>query len=96
MLDEDDAKPAVFIASGTGFAPIKSLIEHAMNLEFRAPMRLYWHVPGIQEPYAHNLCRSWGGCAGQLRLPVVRGAGGWSTMGGRTRRVVPQRLASPR
>lgn len=59
VLDEDDVKPAVFIASGTGFAPIKSLIEHAMNLEFRAPMHLYWHVPGIQQPYAHNLCRSW-------------------------------------
>ena len=31
FLREDSAKPIVFVASGTGFAPIKSIIEHALH-----------------------------------------------------------------
>ena len=41
-LREDSDKPMILLASGTGFAPIKALIEH---LQFRAstrPATLYW------------------------------------------------------
>ena len=35
VLDEASTRPLVFVAFDTGFAPIKSLIEHAMALDSR-------------------------------------------------------------
>ena len=35
FLREDSAKPIVFVASGTGFAPIKSIIESAFYKKHR-------------------------------------------------------------
>lgn len=49
----------IFIAYGIGFAPIKSLIEHAMALDITETMHLYWVVNKTENLYAHNLCRSW-------------------------------------
>lgn len=59
LLNEDSARSPIFIAYGTGFAPIKSLIEHAMALEFSTSMHLYWVADNEDGLYAHNLCRSW-------------------------------------
>lgn len=42
FLREDSDKPIVLLASGTGFAPIKALIEHLHHLASIRPVRLYW------------------------------------------------------
>ena len=34
--------PAILLATGTGFAPIKSMLEDALRRGIRRPMRLYW------------------------------------------------------
>src|SRR3569832_2275755 len=39
---EDSDKPMVLLASGTGFAPIKALIEHIQFRGIQRPMTLYW------------------------------------------------------
>lgn len=59
VLDETSERPLLFIAFETGFAPIKSLIEHAISLEINQPMRLYWIARDAQEHYLENYCRSW-------------------------------------
>ena len=41
-LREDSDKPMVFLASGTGFAPIKALIERMQHLTLTRPATLYW------------------------------------------------------
>jgi CDP-4-dehydro-6-deoxyglucose reductase, E3 len=41
-LREDSAKPMVLLASGTGFAPIKALIEHMHFKGITRPAVLYW------------------------------------------------------
>ncbi len=41
-LREDSDKPMVLLASGTGFAPIKALIEHLQHLGSTRPAVLYW------------------------------------------------------
>jgi len=41
-LREDSDKPMVLLASGTGFAPIKALIEQLQFKGSTRPMRLYW------------------------------------------------------
>jgi CDP-4-dehydro-6-deoxyglucose reductase len=42
FLREDSDSPIVFLASGTGFAPIKALIEHMQHQGITRPTRLYW------------------------------------------------------
>lgn len=42
FLREDSDKPLVFLASGTGFAPIKALIEHMQHKGITRPVTLYW------------------------------------------------------
>src|SRR5712671_4432283 len=42
FMREESAKPIVFVASGTGFAPIKAVIEAALKRAVERPMRLYW------------------------------------------------------
>ena len=42
FLREDSAKPIVFLASGTGFAPIKAIIEHMRFKGIERPATLYW------------------------------------------------------
>ncbi len=57
-LNEDSPRSLIFIAHGTGFAPIKSLIEHAMARDVAETMHLYW-ISGADGHYLNNLCRAW-------------------------------------
>ncbi len=41
-LREDSPKPIIFLASGTGFAPIKAIIEHMQHKGIQRPATLYW------------------------------------------------------
>ena len=58
VLNESSLRPLIFIARETGFAPIKSLIEHAMALDAAESLHLYWIAPG-KSHYLDNLCRAW-------------------------------------
>lgn len=42
FLREDSDKPIILLASGTGFAPIKALIEHLQHTASTRPITLYW------------------------------------------------------
>ena len=42
FLREDSDKPMVLLASGTGFAPIKAIIEHMRHKGITRPATLYW------------------------------------------------------
>ena len=59
FLREDSDKPIVFVASGTGFAPIKSIIEHALNKGIARPMRLYWGGRRPGDLYLNTLSEQW-------------------------------------
>ncbi len=56
---DDGARPLVFAACDTGFAPIKSLIEHAMSLDAAPSMSLFWLATRPDGHFVANLCRSW-------------------------------------
>jgi CDP-4-dehydro-6-deoxyglucose reductase len=58
VLDEDSPRPVIFLAFGAGFAPIKSLVQHAMSLEFAESMDLHWLADEAGH-YQDNLCRTW-------------------------------------
>ena len=58
-LDDDSRRPLLMLAVAEEFAPIKSLIEHAINLDFREQVRLFWLADGATGHYLENYCRSW-------------------------------------
>jgi CDP-4-dehydro-6-deoxyglucose reductase, E3 len=58
VLDEDSPRPVIFLAFGAGFAPIKSLVQHAMSLELAESMDLHW-LADESGHYQDNLCRAW-------------------------------------
>ena len=41
-LREDSSKPIVLLASGTGFAPVKAIIEHLRHKGITRPVSFYW------------------------------------------------------
>jgi CDP-4-dehydro-6-deoxyglucose reductase, E3 len=59
FLREDSDKPIIFIASGTGFAPIKGIIEHALQIGIQRPMHFYWGVRKPSDLYMLDKAREW-------------------------------------
>ena len=53
-LREDSAKPMVLLASGTGFAPIKAIIEHLQFKNITRPAVLYWGGRRPADLYMHD------------------------------------------
>lgn len=51
------AKSLIFIADGTGFAPIKAMIESLLT--FSCPMHLYWSMPKQEDFYLPELILQW-------------------------------------
>lgn len=58
VFNLDSKRAALFVAWEDGFAPINSLIQHAMSLEAAEAMHLYW-AAGELGHYRDNLCRAW-------------------------------------
>jgi CDP-4-dehydro-6-deoxyglucose reductase len=58
-LREDSDKPMIFVAGGTGFAPIKAQIEHAFHHGVDRPMVLYWGVRSLKDLYMRDLPAHW-------------------------------------
>ncbi len=59
ILDPDKRRPLIFIAWHTGFGPVKSMIEHAVSLEWEEEIYLYRISPVPGQHYMDNLCRAW-------------------------------------
>ncbi len=53
FLREDNLKPMVLLASGTGFAPIKSIIEHMQHKGITRSATLYWGCRQKRDLYMH-------------------------------------------
>jgi CDP-4-dehydro-6-deoxyglucose reductase len=84
FLREDSAKPIVLLASGTGFAPIKAIVEHAMHADMKRRMTLYWGCRVRADLYLHELAVNWQR-AGILRyVPVLSDAPASDHWTGRT------------
>lgn len=58
VFQMDSRRSALFVAWEDGFAPINSLIQHAMSLELSEGMHLHWAASELGQ-YQDNLCRSW-------------------------------------
>ncbi len=75
-LREDNDKPIVMIASGTGFAPIKAMCELALqrNLTEKRPITLYWGCRTRADLYMLDLAQKWAETPGFTFVPVLSDA----------------------
>jgi CDP-4-dehydro-6-deoxyglucose reductase, E3 len=98
FLREDNDKPIVLVASGTGFAPIKAIIEHALIKGVTRPMTLYWGGRRPLDLYRMDLARSWEAQLPDfLFIPVVSDAlqdDAWQGRTGFVHRAVMEDLPS--
>jgi CDP-4-dehydro-6-deoxyglucose reductase len=59
FLREDSDKPIILVAGGTGFAPIKAVIEHALYEHLDREIVLYWGCRSLPDLYMPNLPAQW-------------------------------------
>ncbi|MBL8483058.1 MAG: CDP-6-deoxy-delta-3,4-glucoseen reductase [Rhodocyclaceae bacterium] len=96
-LREESAKPIVFVAGGTGYAPIRAVIEHALHNHIGRSMVLYW---GARDPaglYLDAEPQRWAAMAPNFRyVPVLSDAlpeHAWSGRTGLVHRAVMEDFA---
>jgi len=85
FLREDSDKPLVFLASGTGFAPIKAIIERMIANGQKRPAVLYWGGRRPADLYMHEKVLEWTRILPEFKyVPVVSDAQPDDSWQGRT------------
>lgn len=56
---EDSERPMIFMAGGTGFAPVKAIVEHFLALGTRRELDIYWGVRIPADLYLRELAEGW-------------------------------------
>lgn len=80
-LREDSDKPVILLAGGTGFAPIKAIIEHAIHNKVKRPLTLYRGARTAADLYLDELPQAWAREHGVNYIPVLSDGSaddGWS------------------
>jgi CDP-4-dehydro-6-deoxyglucose reductase, E3 len=78
-------RPIVLLASGTGFAPIQSMIEFSLARGIERPMHLYWGGRSRADLYRHELALGWARDHPHIRYtPVLSDATPRCAWAGRT------------
>jgi len=57
FLREDSKKPIIFLASGTGFAPIKAMLTSIQNKKIDREIHFYWGGRRPKDLYMDSLCQ---------------------------------------
>lgn len=76
----EDYRPLVMVATGTGLAPVKGIIESLMDDPDCPPVSLYWGARTEADLYLHDEIQQWGARLYEFRyVPVLsRPHSGWS------------------
>lgn len=67
----DDDRPLIFVGGGTGFAPLKGIIETALARGCDRPIHLFWGVRAKEDLYLPELPASWATECGNLQFTPV-------------------------
>ncbi len=71
VINEADTSPLIMVAFDTGFAAIKSLLEHVTAQDNERMIYLYWLACGAEGLYLDNLCRSWDDALDQMHYTPI-------------------------
>ena len=84
FLRDETSKPIILLASGTGFAPIKALIEQLQHKSSPRPAVLYWGCRHKADLYQHHWCQQVAASMPQLHyVPVLSEPGTEENWAGR-------------
>lgn len=84
-LREDSSRPMILVAGGTGFAPIKAIVEHAIAENCQRPMTIYWGARAKADLYQNALPERWAAEQANIRyVPVLSEPAGSDAWSGRT------------
>ena len=84
-LREDSPKPMILLAGGTGFAPIKAIVEHAIAEQCQRPMVIYWGAKARADLYQNSLPERWAAEIPNIRyVPVLSEPAAVDQWNGRT------------
>jgi CDP-4-dehydro-6-deoxyglucose reductase len=67
----DGAGPVIMVAGGTGFAPLKSMLRHALETGSRRDIHLYWGARRAADLYEERRVLEWTRRYGHLRFTAV-------------------------
>lgn len=81
---EDSNHPIIFMAGGTGFGPIKSIIEHALAQGVARPMYLYRGARSAGDLYMEEVIATWLQNSNLSYIPVLSAVSPADTWTGRT------------
>lgn len=56
---EGGDRPIVLMAGGTGFAPIKAIVEHLIERHTHRALHIYWGARHVSDLYLDSLCSHW-------------------------------------
>jgi CDP-4-dehydro-6-deoxyglucose reductase len=70
-LREDSTRPIIFMAGGTGFAPIRGIIEHALAADCQRPMHLYWGARAKEDLYHDVVAQAYADEHEQIQYTAV-------------------------
>ncbi|HXF66247.1 MAG TPA: CDP-6-deoxy-delta-3,4-glucoseen reductase [Burkholderiales bacterium] len=96
FLREESEKPVILLAGGTGFAPIKAIVEYALYTGVRRSMTLYRGARTRTDLYLHELPLRWEREHGIRYVPVLSEAlpaDRWSGRTGLVHRAVMEDFA---
>ncbi len=71
FLRDDSDKPVILMAAGTGFAPIKAIVEQSMTAGTKRPLYLYWGARTRADLYLHDLALGWAAAHAHIRYTPV-------------------------
>ncbi len=85
-LREESGRPAILVGGGTGFAPLKAMMEHAIYIGLDKPMHLYWGGRTTTDLYLRERAERWAADNTDVQFtPVVEDPladGGWEGRSG--------------
>ncbi len=87
----DANRPAILLASGTGFAPIKAIVDDAIHRGDQRPLHIYWGGRQRADLYGDEMARRWARDCGHIHYTPVLSAssdGDWPGRTGQVHRAV--------
>ncbi len=58
-LRENSDRPILLMGGGTGFAPLKGILEHMFHTGITRPVHLFWGARSKRDLYLYELPRQW-------------------------------------